>query len=346
MEYKSDVEAKKNFPPTLRSTTLAILVFVGVSLIGVGFLLASDFRMNRRLSHIESTLEGLRLERNQIPNVSVASSVELNARQKRAATSNKTSTQPDFEKRLQALEKRMNETSRSAILSLLRGRDGRDGDDGQAGPVGPPGKAGPPGPKGPAGSPGLKGPPGPKGTGTSGVKYVRWGRTTCPNGAQLVYEGFVGGSHYAHTGGGGEYTCLPNNPKYDKYQDGWQSRSYMYGTEYEVSSFNPFKHNLHNHEAPCAVCYGKSRATKLMIPARNDCPSGWTEEYHGYLMAARSSHKHSTNFICVDSDAEFVPGSHADRDGALLYLVEGDCGSLPCLPYVSSRELTCAVCTK
>ncbi len=106
MEYKSDVEAKKNFPPTLRSTTLAILVFVGVSMMGVGFLLVSDFRINRRLSDIESTLEGLRRERNQIPSVSDASSVELNARQKRAATSNKTPTQPNFEKRLQALEKR------------------------------------------------------------------------------------------------------------------------------------------------------------------------------------------------------------------------------------------------
>ncbi|KAJ7374502.1 hypothetical protein OS493_004840 [Desmophyllum pertusum] len=55
----------------------------------------------------------------------------------------------------------------------------------------------------------------------------------------------------------------------------------FYGTEYEIG-FNPFKHNLHDHDAPCAVCYVKSRATQLMIPARNDCPSGWTEEYHGY----------------------------------------------------------------
>ena len=25
--------------------------------------------------------------------------------------------------------------------------------------------------------------------GISGVKYVRWGRTTCPSGAQVVYKG-------------------------------------------------------------------------------------------------------------------------------------------------------------
>ena len=84
----------------------------------------------------------------------------------------------------------------------------------------------------------------------------------------------------------------------------------------------------------------------LMMPARNDCPSGWTEEYHGYLMTENHGHKHSSDFICVDEDPEYVPGSNANKDGALLYPVEGVCGSLPCLPYVSGRELTCAVCTK
>ena len=119
----------------------------------------------------------------------------------------------------------------------------------------------------------------------------------------------------------------------------------MFGTEYKIG-FNPFKNKLHNHDVPCAVCYVKSRATQLMIPARNDCPSGWNEEYHGYLMADYHNHKHSTSFICIDGEAEFVHGSHANRNGALLYLVEGQCGSLPCLPYVAGRELTCAVCTK
>ena len=158
--------------------------------------------------------------------------------------------------------------------------------------------------------------------------------------------GFVGGSYYGHTGGEGEYICLPNNPKYDKYKDGFQSDSYVYGTEYQVSSYNPFQNSLHDHDVPCAVCYVQSRATQLMIPARNDCPSGWTVEYHGYLMADQSAHKHSTNFICIDGEAEFVHGSHSNQNGALLYLVEGFCGSLPCLPYVAGRELTCAVCTK
>ncbi len=106
MEYKPDLEAKKNFSPTLRSTTLAILVFVGVSMMGVGFLLVSDFRMNRRLSAMENALEGLRHERNPIPNISDATSAELSTRKKRAVSSNATPTQSDILKRVQALEKR------------------------------------------------------------------------------------------------------------------------------------------------------------------------------------------------------------------------------------------------
>lgn len=239
------------------------------------------------------------------------------------------------------------------------GMPGKPGTPGRKGETGKPGTnqpvPGPPGPKGdtgPVGSPGSEGPRGPKGdtgkdgAGESGVQYVHWGKTTCPNDTQMVYEGFVGGSHYTHTGGGGEYICLPNEPKYDKYKDGFQSSSYVYGAEYEVSTYSPFEKKIHDHDVPCAVCYVKSRAAQLMIPARNDCPSGWTEEYHGYLMADHYNHKHSTSFICIDGEAEFIHGSHSNQNGALMYLVEGACGSLPCLPYVAGRELTCAICTK
>ena len=41
-----------------------------------------------------------------------------------------------------------------------------------------------PGPKGDQGSKGDNGQ-----DGKAGVKYIRWGRTSCPNGAELVYKG-------------------------------------------------------------------------------------------------------------------------------------------------------------
>jgi len=161
-------------------------------------------------------------------------------------------------------------------------------------------------------------------------------------------KGIMGGELYKHRGGGVNYlkVCLPHSPKYDKFKAGYQNSGRMYGSEYEVNTVNPFKYNLHDHDAPCVVCYVSSRGSMLMMPARNDCPSGWTEEYHGYLMTEFYNHPKQRDFICVDEDAEYVPGSGADKDGALLYVVEGVCGSLPCLPYVAGRELTCAVCTK
>ena len=130
--------------------------------------------------------------------------------------------------------------------------------------------------------------------------------------------------------------------------DPLKSAGYVYGTEYEVSQYNgnPFARNLHDHDAPCAVCFVNSRGSMLMMPARNDCPSGWTEEYHGYLMTAHHNHRHSSEFICVDGIPEYVRGSKQNKNGALLYPVEGVCGSLPCGPYVAGREFTCAVCTK
>lgn len=120
----------------------------------------------------------------------------------------------------------------------------------------------------------------------------------------------------------------------------------MYGTEYEIPGFNPFStRGLSQHDAVCAVCHVRTRGSQLMIPGTYTCPSGWTREYHGYLMSEKFYH-HSSQYICVDRDAEYVPGSGGNRNGALLYLVAGMCGALPCLPYVDGRQLTCAVCSK
>ena len=163
----------------------------------------------------------------------------------------------------------------------------------------------------------------------------------------MLYLGFTAGGHYKHKGGGAEYICLPNQPKYAKYTDTFESAGGIYGAEYEVSSFNPFDRNVHEHDAPCVVCYIRSRGTQLIIPARNDCPHGWTEEYHGYLMTQHWGYDQGGNFICVDEEPESVPGSHRGHDGALLYLVQAHCGYLStCPPYYRGRELTCAVCTK
>ena len=51
-------------------------------------------------------------------------------------------------------------------------------------------------------------------------------------------------------------------------------------------------------------------------------------------------------YECIDSNPESVPGSSANTDGGLFYHVEATCNGLPCPPYDTQKELTCAVCTK
>lgn len=116
---------------------------------------------------------------------------------------------------------------------------------------------------------------------------------------------------------------------------------------YEVNSFNPVHKNLHNHEATCVVCFRRQVTWfKLMMPAGNDCPSGWTEKCHGFLMTGYYNHKKQRDFIWVDKDVEYTPGTQANSNGVFLYLVERVCGSLPCKAYDNGKWWARAVRTK
>ena len=75
--------------------------------------------------------------------------------------------------------------------------------------------------------------------------------------------GRIGGGNYLHHGGGANYLCLPNTPKYDKYKTGSQATAWVFGAEYEVWQFNPFEKNFHNRDAPCAVCFVESLGSML-----------------------------------------------------------------------------------
>jgi len=83
-----------------------------------------------------------------------------------------------------------------------------------------------------------------------------------------------------------------------------------------------------------------------MVPARTQCPDGWTSEYTGYLVSERNySTKKRSSYICWDEAPDVAVGGIAQNQ-ALIYPVEVQCGSLPCSVYVSGRELTCIVCSK
>ena len=169
--------------------------------------------------------------------------------------------------------------------------------------------------------------------------YVRWGHDQCPSTAQLVYSGRAGGPHYQHSGGGSNPQCLPLDPNFLTPISGIQYRALMYGAEYQTYN------SKHQTDPPCAVCHVSNRTAVYMVPAKYTCPTGWTREYYGYLMAERNIH-HRSQFTCVDIAFKSVAGSSADRNGVLFYFVEGRCGTLPCPPYDETREFSCAVCTK
>ena len=74
-----------------------------------------------------------------------------------------------------------------------------------------------------------------------------------------TFLGIIGSEFYNHSGSVVNYLCLPHNPKYGTYNNARQVSGYVYGAEYQVNAFNPFRKNLHDYDAPCAVCFTKLR---------------------------------------------------------------------------------------
>ncbi|XP_035684139.1 uncharacterized protein LOC118421088 [Branchiostoma floridae] len=185
-----------------------------------------------------------------------------------------------------------------------------------------------------------------------GHVYVRWGRENCGENAETIYSGVVGSGYYHHHGGGSDHQCLPmEGVEWNNTVAGYQHRSYMYGTEYEVESDGYFStDNMgsitipEDYDVPCSVCH-VLRSAHVMIPARLSCPTDWIKEYSGYLMSEKHDHNGNKNFICVDGAPNIRAETSTSNSAAHLYLVEASCGSLPCGPYISGYELTCVVCT-
>ena len=146
--------------------------------------------------------------------------------------------------------------------------------------------------------------------------------------------------------------CLPDQPEFLKVTPGFQDhRSKVYGAEYEMYSSPPALGNLKNYNVPCAACYTSVRAGTIMIPGKTSCPSSWTREYNGYLMSeygyGKEAYGHQRmNYLCVDANAESVPGSAGNINGAVLYFTEVVCHGIKCPPYAAGNELACVVCTK
>ena len=206
-----------------------------------------------------------------------------------------------------------------------QGEAGEKGERGPVGEVGSQGSKGIPGPQGPAGisgpqgaagekgdrgDPGLPGHQGDQGPPTGGAVYTRWGRTSCPSGqgTELLYSGRAGGTHWNQKGGAANILCLPYDPQYSQYGSGVDGFSPLTGVQYEAPATTEPLHNVNYHNMPCAVCYTSSRVTVLMIPAKLTCPTNWTTEYTGYIMASHTCHEGRLLYECIDQAPESVPG--------------------------------------
>ncbi|XP_045163825.2 uncharacterized protein LOC123528146 [Mercenaria mercenaria] len=173
--------------------------------------------------------------------------------------------------------------------------------------------------------------------------YTRWGRSTCPGNATLVYEGFAAGSDHSHKGAAVNHLCLPRDPNWNNNTKTPSALALIYGGEYET--FNGIFHTLHDHDVPCAVCR-VPRTNIIMVPGKNACYQNYVLEYKGYLMAGHYGHPASTEYVCVDGEPEKARNSIvSNHNGVLFYFVRAKCGSLKCPPYKEDDDLTCVVCS-
>ena len=255
-----------------------------------------------------------------------------------------------------------------------RGYPGYKGQRGEIGDQGPPGIQGPQGEKGQLGYRGSKGQKGVYGnisTGPQGLRgpvglkgakgdtnsrstYIRWGRDDCPSGAVALYSGRAAGTKHSLKGGTSDYLCLPDNPRYGSSHI--TSNYPLYGVEYQrwpTSSPRALYDNM-----PCVVCYIATRSAMFVQQASYQCPSGWSREMIRVKVRVRvrvrvSDHvtgnrKGRMSTICVDGNAEAIPGTIAPTIPSLAFLLSVKCtnSELSCSPYVDGRILSYAVCTK
>ena len=161
--------------------------------------------------------------------------------------------------------------------------------------------------------------------------YVRWGRKSCPDNANLVYNGTAAGSLNG-TGGTSDIFCMPEDPSYKHVVDRvGRFKTFLDNIRYETDS------SINEANVPCAVCQSETRLVALLQPGKTSCPEGWTEEYAGYLMANEYNNE-PRSAICIDEAAEGA-GNPNDRDRGLTSAMFASCGGLKCL-------VTCTLCTK
>ena len=149
-----------------------------------------------------------------------------------------------------------------------------------------------------------------------------------------------------------DFLCLPRDPQWLTYNTGSTPvASWMRSVEYISKDYGIFSSTINQKRAVCARCFTQSRPAIIMIPARTTCPSGWTREYYGYLMASYEGYAHPSNYICVYYSPSYYTHSDPGQGGGLTF-VNADCDGEGTIDecgtgeYVNNRQLTCVVCSR
>jgi hypothetical protein len=184
------------------------------------------------------------------------------------------------------------------------------------------------------------------------VVYTRYGRSVCPAGSKLVRRGFVAGSYYSYTGSGANLLCMTPNTTYADHNDNNQEGALLYGYEYETGSGalrSQAYRSVHNYEIPCAVCENVGSSATFTMYGNNTCPSGYSSDYVGYAFSNyHSSYHRKGQYVCVDNQPERYANTlgGGNHNQGRLYPASLQCGTLPCPPYSSNREVICTQCSK
>ena len=232
------------------------------------------------------------------------------------------------------------------------GIPGIDGGSGPAGMDGGMGEDGQNGTKGEKGVPGDTGPPGSfQGVGTDDL-FIHWGNSSCTDPESTIYTGRVATPERNQIGGGADILCLPDDPTFLSSLTPSVS-SLIHGVEYS-DGFGPLS-PLDNENVPCSVCLATGYV--VTIPGAIECPENgtffsWKLEYQGYIMttptfSSATSNINPSRFICVEKDAEAIPGLNLGISVGQIAHVHVQCffaGGLDCPAYMG-REIDCAVCS-
>jgi len=176
----------------------------------------------------------------------------------------------------------------------------------------------------------------------AGSVFTRWGHLECPAKSTEVYQGVVGGANQGHRGGGANALCLSMNPTdAPSTNTGNNNHAMIYGSEYEDAYAGAPAHT--NWDAGCVVCAYEGSAS-YDIWGTTTCPDKHEVLYTGNVLAAHHGH-HKQNYACFDKERqERTGGDRGSQDGVRWYTAEYECGSIPCGPYNTNKEVACARC--